>query len=291
MACTRLLMVDGHAVAYRAFYAIRGLCTQQGKPTNAVFGFVKMLRKLAAIWEPTHWGVVFDGGLPEERRLLLPEYKAQRPPMPEELRGQMQECRRFLQCAGVAELTLEGQEADDALASIACQSRAVMDEILIATGDKDLYQIVDDRIRVIPVTGSGTETVGPEQVKARTGVRPEQVVDWLALTGDACDNIPGVPGIGPKTAARLIEEYGTLDGLLKSVDTVSRAKWREALAAGKELVLRNAAMVRLRTDIEIPVDWFRWERRSPNKIELAAFFDEMEFKSLAAAERQADLFA
>ncbi len=286
----RLLVVDGLAVAYRAFFAIRGLSTRDGRPTNALFGFVKMLRRLDEAWRPTHWGVVFDGGLPASRLTLLPEYKAQRPPMPDALKGQLDACRRYLRIARVSEMTLPDEEADDAIASVARQAEKTMDETLIATGDKDMYQLVNARTRLVPVSGNERVAWGPDEIVAKTGVAPERIVDWLALVGDSADNIPGVPGIGPKTAARLLNEFGSLANLLAQAESLRDPKTKASLVACRERALRNVEMIRLRTDAAPAVVWEQWVREEPDPVALVKFFEEMEFDSLAAESRQQNLF-
>lgn len=160
MATRRLILIDGNNVLYRAFFAIRDLSTSGGRPTNAVFGFVKMLRQLRELHRPSHWMVTFDGGLPEERTELLEEYKAQRTPMPDSLREQVGVAERYLDCAGISWCRVDGQEADDVMASVLWRHAGDFDEALLATGDKDMYQLVTDAVRVVPVSGSGAP-MGP----------------------------------------------------------------------------------------------------------------------------------
>jgi len=286
---TRLVLIDGTAVAYRAYFAIRDLSTKSGRPTNAVFGFVRMVEQLRTNWKPTHWVVAFDGGLPEERTRLLEDYKAQRPPMPKSLRDQLETIDEYLDLAGVPWSLQEGQEADDVMASLAHWAGKKADTVLVATGDKDMYQIVDERTRVVSLSGKAT-AMGPEEVRGKTGVEPSQMVDWLALVGDNSDNIPGVPGVGPKTAASLLECYGSLKGLLKNVATVESSKVRKALTENKDTALRNLEMICLRRDLDSPFRWEELKSRPPSPDRLIPFFEELEFHSMVRALREQDMF-
>jgi DNA polymerase-1 len=285
----RLLLLDGHAILYRAFFAIRALSTRAGQPTNAVFGFVRMLGQLTRVWRPAYAGVVFDGGLSPQRMALLPEYKANRPAMPDALRGQLPLVEEYLDAAGIQHVRRAGEEADDVLASLATRAADGLGEVLIATSDKDMMQLVDARIGLVPVSGGG-DRMGPEQVRAKAGVAPGQIVDWLALVGDASDNIPGVPGIGPKTAVRLLAEFGSVSELLRRPEAIASEKVREALAAHRALLERNLQMVRLRTDLPAPASWDEWRMSPPESGRLLAYFDRLEFHALAREHRQGDLF-
>lgn len=242
----RLLIVDGHAYAYRAFHAIRELRSPSGQPTNAIYGFVKMLEKMRLAVEPSHLIVVWDGGLSAERLAVLPDYKAQRPEMPADLRPQLDAISQYLAAAGVAEYCGKGVEADDYIASLARRAAAAAGwKVVIASSDKDFMQLVSPEIGLLnPNDKSGAVWTG-EQVVAKTGVSPEQVADWLALMGDAVDNIPGVPGVGPKTAAELLKRFGSVESLLGRLDEVKSEKLRTALRAGAPAVRRNQGLVRL----------------------------------------------
>ena len=193
---TTLILIDGHNVAYRSFHAIRELSTRDGHPTNALFGFIRALAAIRNRLRPTHWCVVFDGGLPAERMAALPEYKAQRPSMPEALRIQMDDIAEYLDLAEVPRLRLEGEEADDVIASVCAHASSGAEHIRLVTSDKDLYQLVRPGVSMAPPSDLGT-TIDADAVAGKTGVPPGLIVDWLALTGDTVDNIPGVPGIGP----------------------------------------------------------------------------------------------
>lgn len=287
MPTVRLLLVDGTGVAYRAYYAIASLSTRAGRPTNAVFGFIKMMQQLEQVWTPTHWAVVFDGGLPEERMARLPTYKAQRKPMPDPLREQFQPIEQYLERARVPSIRIDAQEADDVMASLADAARQRGSEVLMASSDKDLYQLVGERVGIVPPSKAGAR-IGPPEVVEKTGVPPEKIVEWLALAGDTVDNIPGVPGVGPKTAAKLLAEFGSLEGLWENLARVASAKLREALTAHRDDVARNVELVTLRRDIPVSADWDTMKVRPLEPARLVPFYDEMEFVSLARAMRQAE---
>jgi DNA polymerase-1 len=241
----RLLIVDGHAYAYRAFHAIRELRAPDGKPTNAIYGFVKMLGKMRGLLEPTHLMVVWDGGLSLERLAALPDYKAQRAEMPADLRPQFDELEKYLAAAGVASYCGDGVEADDYIATLARRAAEKSWDVVIASSDKDFMQLVSARIGLLNPNDKTGAVWTREQVLAKTGVEPEQVADWLALMGDAVDNIPGVPGVGPKTAAELLKQFGSAANLLARLDEVKSEKLRAALRESAENIRRNQQLVRL----------------------------------------------
>lgn len=242
---SRLLIVDGHAYAYRAFHAIRELRSPAGQPTNAIYGFVKMLEKMRAAIAPTHLVVVWDGGLNADRLAALPDYKAQRPEMPEDLRPQLDDIGRFLVAAGVAGYCREGVEADDYIATLARKAATAGWYVVIASSDKDFMQLVSPTVGLLNPNDKTGAIWGQDQVMAKTGVAPAQVADWLALMGDAVDNIPGVAGVGPKTAADLLQQFGSAEALLVRLDEVKSEKLRTALRNSAEVVRRNQKLVRL----------------------------------------------
>jgi len=245
----RLLIVDGHAYAYRAFHAIRGLRSPAGEPTNAIYGFVKMLEKMRAAIAPTHGMVVWDGGLSAERTAALPAYKAQRPEMPDDLRPQLDEMAAYLAAAGVASVCRAGVEADDYIACLARRASALDWRVVIASADKDFMQLVSERVGLLNPNDKSETVWGEAQVRAKAGVAPAQIADWLSLMGDSVDNIPGVPGVGPKTAAELLNCFGSVAELYARLDEVKSAKLQTALRESADAVRRNGALVRLRDDL------------------------------------------
>ncbi len=291
---SRLLIVDGHAYAYRAFHAIRELRAPDGRPTNAVFGFVKMLEKMRSALAPAHLIVVWDGGLDAGRVAALPEYKAQRPEMPDDLRSQLDGIGSYLAAAGIVSFCGDGVEADD---YIACLARAAAEkdwDVVIASSDKDFMQLVSARIGLLN-PGDKTGTVWTrEQVVAKAGVEPGQVADWLALMGDAVDNIPGVPGVGPKTAAALLNQFGSAAALLARLDEVKSEKLRASLLSSADAVRRNLELVGLRA---VPCEFVpdRLAVQPPDREQLRSLFRLWGFNGLLAeldalpVERQAEL--
>jgi DNA polymerase I len=245
----RLLIVDGHAYAYRAFHAIRELRSPSGQPTNAIFGFVKMLAKMRMAIGSTHLIVVWDGGLNAERVTALPEYKAQRPEMPDDLKPQLDEIVSYLKAAGFASFCGEGIEADDYIAGLARRAADADMAVVIASSDKDFMQLVSPQIGLLNPNDKSEAVWTDEQVRAKTGIEPSQVVDWLSLMGDSVDNIPGVPGVGPKTAADLLKQFGSVANLYVRLDEVKSEKLRARLRGSADAVRRNLELVRLRNDL------------------------------------------
>ncbi len=314
----RLLIVDGHAYAYRAFYAIRGLRSpceigaseavgespgliSRGKPTNAIYGFVKMLAKMRAAIGPTHLMVVWDGGLSTERTAVLPEYKAQRPPMPDDLEPQLDEIVSYLKAAGVASFCRDGVEADDYIACLARRAADAGMAVVIASSDKDFMQLVSARLPArsendLPPGGVGllnpndkSETVWTDgQVRAKTGVEPSQIVDWLSLTGDSVDNIPGVPGVGPKTAADLLNQFGSVAELFRRLDEVKSERVRGALRESADAVRRNRELVRLRDDLPCDFSPADLAEKPADAGRLRELFARWGFKGMLAALEGAD---
>ena len=291
----RLLIVDGHAYAYRAFHAIRGLRSPDGQPTNAIYGFVKMLAKMRAAIEPTHLIVVWDGGLDAGRMAALPEYKAQRPGMPDDLRPQLDEIVGYLKAAGVASFCREGVEADDYIACLARRAVEAGMEVIIASADKDFTQLVSERIGLLNPNDKSEMIWTGERVRARIGVEPRQVVDWLSLTGDSVDNIPGVPGVGSKTAADLLGQFGSVRVLYERLDEVKSERLRAALRASTDAVRRNRELVRLRDDLPCEFSPSELAEKPADTSRLRELYQRWGFKTLLAAleesarERQAIL--
>jgi DNA polymerase-1 len=279
----RLLIVDGHAYAYRAFHAIRGLRSPGGQPTNAIYGFVKMLAKMRAAIEPTHLIVVWDGGLNAGRMAALPEYKAQRPGMPDDLRSQLDEIVGYLKAAGVASFCREGMEADDYIACLARRAVEAGMEVIIASPDKDFTQLVSERIGLLNPNDKSEAIWTDEQVRARTGVKPPQVVDWLSLTGDSVDNIPGVPGVGPKTAADLLGQFGSVRVLYERLDEVKSERLRAALRASVDAVRRNRELVRLRDDLPCEFSPDELAEKPADTGRLRELYRQWGFETLLAA--------
>jgi DNA polymerase-1 len=278
----RLLIIDGHSYAYRAFHAIRELHSPSGQPTNAIYGFIKMLGKLRAIVAPTHWIVVWDGGLSAKRMAALPEYKAQRPEMPESLQAQIDEMAAYLDAARMASFCREGIEADDMIACLARHAEGMTWTTVIASSDKDFMQLVSPRVGLLNPNDKTEAIWTDEQVRNKAGVEPGQIVDWLSLMGDTVDNIPGVRGVGPKTAADLLKQFGSVETLYERLGEVKSEKLRAALLAAKEAVGRNRELVRLH---EVPCDFSPEEMavKPPDAARLGKLYSRWGFKTLLAA--------
>lgn len=278
----RLLIIDGHSYAYRAFHAIRELNSPSGRPTNAIYGFIKMLAKLRANLAPTHWIVVWDGGLSAERVAALPGYKSQRPEMPESLRSQLDEMTDYLDGARIASFCRPDIEADDVIACIARHAENLGWMSVIASSDKDFMQLVSPRVGLLNPHDKTEAVWTDEQVYAKAGVGPSQIVDWLSLTGDSVDNIPGVRGVGPKTAADLLKQFGSVEKLFSRLDEVKSERLRGALLEAKEAVLRNRELVRLH---EVPCDFSPEDMtvKPTNTERLRELFLRWGFKTLLAA--------
>lgn len=276
----RFLLVDGHAYAYRAFHAIRSLSSPTGRPTNAIFGFVRMLGKMTAALAPTHLAVVWDGGLAAERVEQHPEYKADRPSMPLELDEQLPRITDYLEAARIPSLCRKGVEADDWIATLAVQASATGCGVVIASSDKDFMQLVNARVGLLNPNYK-TEAVWTDaEVRAKSGVEPGQIVDWLSLVGDSVDNIPGVPGVGPKTAAELLQRFGSIDDLYRRLDEVSSERVRLKLQEAAAVVRRNQQLIRLREDISGGFELADYRVGTPDAPRLVRLFGEWGFRTM-----------
>lgn len=281
----RLLIVDGHAYAYRAFHAIRELSSPEGQPTNAIYGFIKMFSKLQSQLEPSHAVVVWDGGLSSERMAEHPEYKAQRPPMPESLGRQIEEIEEYLPAAGVVSLCQDGVEADDWIGALAVEAARHM-SVVVASSDKDFMQLVDGTVGLVNPNDKSEKVWTAGDVQAKTGVKPEQVVDWLSLIGDAVDNIPGVPGVGPKTATGLLNQFGSVDGIYSRLMEVKSDRVRNSLASAEHAVRRNQNLIRLKP-AGLPVNLDRLALSSCDEARLAQLYAGWGFEGMLAQLRAA----
>jgi DNA polymerase I len=279
----RLLIIDGHAYAYRAFHAIRSLRSPAGRPTNAIYGFVKMLAKMRSAIEPTHLIVVWDGGLSAERVSVLPEYKAQRPPMPDDLKPQLDDIAGYLQAAGIASFCGEGVEADDYIACLARRAAEAGMTVVIASSDKDFMQLVSARVGLLNPNDKSETIWTDEQVRAKSGVEPMQIVDWLSLTGDSVDNIPGVAGVGPKTAAELLRQFGSVAQLYAQLDGVKSEKVRASLRDAADVVRRNRELVRLRDELPCEFSPDALVERPADAGRLRELYQHWGFKGMLAA--------
>ncbi len=281
-----LYLLDGHALAYRAYFALtvgsrQPLQTSRGEPTAAVYGFTSILLRILEQEKPEYLAIAFDAGH-TFRDEIFPEYKATRAKMPDEMRTQMERIRQVVEAFGIPRLEIEGYEADDILGSAACQAVQEGYGVKIITGDRDLLQLVGPRVAVVLPGKSLSESVtflSAEEVLAFMGVRPEQIVDFKALAGDKSDNIPGVPGIGEKTAQQLLQQYGSLDEIYAHLEAIE-PRWRAKLEAGREMAYLSRELARIRTDLPLS---FAIEQARSGQMDLGrleALFAELEFRSL-----------
>jgi DNA polymerase-1 len=275
----RLFLVDGNNQMYRAYHAIRGLTGPDGKSTNAIYGFVTMLRKLIADHQPTYIACAFDLAGPSFRRDLAADYKANRAPMPPDLVEQVPLVHEACEALGVPILSYERYEADDVLATLARRAVEAGLDAVIVTGDKDFFQLVDDHVLVYNPRDDGT-WFDAEGVREKFGVRPDQVVDVLALMGDAIDNVKGVPGIGEKGARDLIATHGSLDALLEAAPTLTQKRYREALLAHADDARQSRELVRLHTDVPVTLDLDAVRYAGPSQARCFALFSRLGFRSL-----------
>ncbi len=277
----RLLLVDGHSNLYRAFYAVRGLSAPDGRPTGAVYGFLRMQHKLLRELEPTHVAVAFDAGGETFRSRLDASYKAHRPPMPEDLVPQVALTQSALRALGLAVLCIENVEADDVIGTLAAVGAAQGLEVIIASTDKDLFQLVADPL--VTMWHTRLERLLDERGVAEVfGVPPHQVPEVLSLMGDASDNVPGCPGIGEKGAKELITRWGSVAALYENLERVTPPRVQRALAAHRPEVELSAQLVRIRTDVPLPVRLEELVRGQPDWEQLRDLYGSLGFSSLLA---------
>src|SRR6266436_6245715 len=273
-----LWLVDGSHTIFRAYHALPHLSTRQGVPTNAVYGFTTMLLRAIREGNPTHLAVAFDEAGKQARSEIYAEYKATRGAPPEDLSPQFPLVRRVLEALNVPGVGLSGWEADDVIATLARRARALGWEVVIVTGDKDLLQLVDGAVRCYD--SMYEKWYGPAEVEEKWGVPPQQVADLLALTGDKIDNIPGVPGVGEKTAAGLLKEHGTLENVLANAAQVKKPKLRENLLANLDNVRRGRKLISLYDDLPLPVQLEDLERKPIDEPRARQLFTQLEFVRL-----------
>ena len=273
-----LWLVDGSHTIFRAYHALPHLSTRQGVPTNAVYGFTTMLLRAIREGNPTHLAVAFDEEAKAKRSEVYSAYKATRGAPPEDLTPQFPLVRRVLEALRVPAIGFPGYEADDVIATLARRARAQGWEVVIVSGDKDLMQLVVDGIRCYD--SMYEKWYGPAEVEEKWGVPPQQVADLLALTGDKIDNIPGVPGVGEKTAAGLLKEYGTLENVLANAAGVKKPKLRENLLASLDAVRRARQLISLYEELPLPVQLEDLERKPVDEPQARKLFTELEFVRL-----------
>ena len=271
-----LVLVDGSSYLYRAFHAMPSLTNSKGRPTGAAYGMTNMLKRLDAEVQPELVAIVFDARGKTFRDDLYPEYKANRPPMPMELRSQIESIHAIVRALGFPVLMEGGVEADDVIGTLAEQARVAGLDVLVCTGDKDMAQLVDDRVTMVNTMDD--PVLDSAGVAAKFGVPPESIVDYLALVGDTVDNVPGVPKVGPKTASKWLAEYGTLENLVAHADEI-KGKVGENLRASLEQIPLSKELVTIRRDVPLDVGPLDLELREPDTEALKTLYGELEFRT------------
>ena len=283
-----LFLIDGNSLAYRAFFALpESIATSDGRPTNAIYGLASMLVKIIDEHHPAGVVVAWDAGM-SGREVTYDLYKAQRKPRPDLLREQWPHLMPLVEAFGYTNVKVEGYEADDVIASLARQAREEGIPVMVVTGDRDAYQLVGDGIRVMSTSRGITETkiYDREAVIERYGVPPELVTDLMGLRGDTSDNIPGVPGIGEKTAAQLLQKFGSLEEVLANVDEISGAKRKQNLVEHADDARMSKQLATLQYDIETGVDLAAAMASEPDRGALRDFMREFELRAVHGAARR-----
>ena len=271
-----LILVDGSSYLYRAFHALPELTNSQGQQTGAVYGVLNMLRKLVDSYQPQHMAVVFDARGKTFRDDIYPEYKAHRPPMPDELSSQVEPLLELVRAMGYPLLQIPYVEADDVIGTLAVQASAADWHTVISTGDKDLAQLVNDRVSLINTMNNSQ--LDEQGVVEKFGVKPEQIIDYLALVGDTSDNIPGIPKVGPKTAARWLNEYGALDQLVAHAADI-KGKVGENLRANLDQLALSRELTTIRCNVELDTALDDLSLRPPQLDVLRDWYERLEFKN------------
>ena len=277
-----LVLVDGSSYLYRAFHAFPPLTNREGEPTGAMYGVVNMLKSLISQVEPSHIAVVFDAKGKTFRDELFEQYKSHRPPMPDELRSQIQPLHAIIKALGIPLISVEGVEADDVIGTLAVQAAKEGKHVLISTGDKDMAQLVNDHIMLINTMNN--TLLDREGVIEKYGIPPELVIDWLALQGDSSDNIPGVKGVGEKTALALLQGIGSIKTIYENLDKVAELSFRGAktfapkLLAEKEMADLSYLLATIKTDVELDVTHDQLTTSPQDRDKLVELFGKYEFK-------------
>ena len=275
----RVFLVDGNSYLYRAFYATPHLSNSKGMPTNAVYAFISMTKKLMTAESPDRLVIIFDSKAPSFREEISKAYKAQRPPMPDNLSVQIPHVKKVIEAMGIPILEMEGFEADDIIGTIVNGLKGHDDlETYIVTSDKDMIQLLSKTVFIYD--SMKNQLIGEKEAEEKFGVKPSLMVDYLALCGDASDNIPGVPGIGDKTARELINSLGSIDAIYENIQEVKRPSVREKLLAGKDLAAMSRQLATIRLDVPVDVSLSSLENREQDLQELRRIYRELEFTSL-----------
>jgi len=278
----RLFLIDAHGLAYRAYFALPGFSSSKGEVTNAIYGFTRMLQKLFREESPEFIAIIFDSKTPTFRHITYSEYKAQRAKMPDDFREQIHGIHEIIKAYNICSVNLEGYEADDLMGTIAKRLKDEVDEVILVTNDKDMFQLVDGKVKVLATKKGLSETIlyDAALIEKEFGVPPERMTDLLGLAGDSSDNVPGVPGIGPKKAVELIHELGGIEEILANIERVKNSRDRERLSSNKDDALLSKRLVTVDTDapLDLTLEECRWI--GPDTDRLKDLFLQYEFKSL-----------
>ena len=290
MTSTPLVLVDGSSYFFRAFHALPPLTNSKGQPTGAIYGVANMVKRLLKDYPGGRIAVVFDAKGKTFRDEWYPDYKAHRPPMPEELSSQFLPLTQVLRAMGLPLLIIEGVEADDVIGTLAVQAEKAQIPVIISTGDKDMAQLVNAHVTLINTMSN--QTLDIPGVKEKFGVTPEQIIDYLTLVGDTVDNVPGVKQCGPKTAVKWLSQYQTLDNLCAHADAIT-GKIGESFRASLTHLPLSKKLVTIKTDVDLPVTLDSLHLQPANQEVLIELTRELEFKSwlkeLLSAPQQAQL--
>jgi len=278
-----LLLFDGNALVHRAFHALPPLTQPKtGELVNAVYGFASTLLKVFADFKPTHWAVAFDRPTPTFRHEMFEEYKAQRPATPEELKSQIKKVHQLVEAFHIPVFEIDGFEADDVLGTLSKQADEQGVETIIVTGDNDMLQAVLPRVKTLAPRRTFTDTIlyDEEAVEQKYGIKPEQLADLKALAGDVSDNIPGVPGVGEKTAAKLLQQYGSLQGIYDHIEDITPSKLQNTLREYRTQAFRNKELSTIVKDVPIKLDLKTCQVSHYDRNEVVRLFQELEFINL-----------
>ena len=281
-----LYLIDGSAHIYRAYHAVRGLSNSSGMPTNATYGFTRMLIKLMADRQPSHVAMFFDAKGPTFRHERYTEYKANRPPMPDDLVSQLPWIHKVTEAFNIPIFELQGYEADDLIGTLARLAEENGFQVVMVTGDKDFMQLVTDRCTIWDPMKD--KVIDPAFVQESFELTPSQMIDVMGLSGDTADNIPGVPGVGQKTAVKLIKTFGSVDAVYEGIDTITAKKQREKLIANKEQALLSRELVTIDRHAPIEFDASQLKSQGPDDKALSSLFAELEFRQLQQEYAQKD---
>src|SRR5215207_9897272 len=275
-----LFLIDGNSLAYRAFFALpESIATSDGRPTNAIFGFASMLVKILTDYGEVPTVVVWDAGM-SGRKEISADYKAQRSSRPDLLKQQWPALRPLVEAFGYRNISVEGYEADDVIASLVRQAQARSIPVMVVTGDRDAYQLVGDGVRIMTTSRGITDTkvYDRDGVIERYGIPPELIPDFIGLKGDTSDNIPGVPGIGDKTASDLLQKFGDLESVLSSIDQISGAKRKENLTNHADDARMSKTLATAVRDVEVDINLDQCMAREPDRARLREVFREFELR-------------